>query len=76
MPAWGKSDSLRTAVARRLAREYARKRLPAYVVTVPDVLGPKADLNDALQEMGETAVLMAVEDAENITTAGEPRVSI
>src|SRR5262249_6442281 len=54
---------------------YARLGLPAYVVTVPDTLGPKADLNDALREMGETAVLMAIEDAEHFTTAGEPRVS-
>src|SRR5207248_179875 len=69
------ADTDRRGAARRLAREYAMLDLPAYVVTVPDVLGPKADLNDLLQEMGEVAVLMAVEDAEQITRAGEPRVS-
>ena len=69
------ADTNSRGAARRLAREYARRGLPAYVVTVPDMLGPKADLNDALQQMGENAVLMAVEDAEHITPAGEPRVS-
>ena len=69
------ADTDSRGAARRLAREYGMLDLPAYVVTVPDVLGPKADLNDLLQEMGEVAVLMAVEDAEQITRAGEPRVS-
>lgn len=50
--------------ARRLARAYADAGLAAYVVTVPDVLGPKADLNDALRDLGFSAVRMAVEDAE------------
>jgi len=36
-------------------------------VTVPDSLGPKADLNDALRQLGSTAVLMAIEDAERFT---------
>jgi P4 family phage/plasmid primase-like protien len=69
------ADTNARSTARRLAREYAQLGLPAYVVTVPDMLGPKADLNDALCELGETAVLMAIEDAEHLTTAGEPRVS-
>jgi hypothetical protein len=69
------ADTNARSTARRLAREYAQLGLPAYVVTVPDTLGPKADLNDALREMGETAVLMAIEDAEHFTTAGDPRVS-
>src|SRR5215469_8194869 len=56
------ADTNARSTARRLAREYARLGVPAYVVTVPDTLGPKADLNDALREMGETAVLMAIED--------------
>jgi phage/plasmid-associated DNA primase len=41
--------------------------LATYVVTVPDSLGPKADLNDALRQLGSTAVLMAIEDAERFT---------
>lgn len=69
------TDTNARSTARRLAREYAQLGLPAYVVAVPDTLGPKADLNDALREMGETAVLMAIEDAEHFTTAGDPRVS-
>src|SRR5215471_2067123 len=67
------ADTNARSTARRLAREYAQLGLPAYAV--PDMLGPKADLNDALREMGETAVLMAIEDAEHFTIAGEPRVS-
>jgi len=36
-------------------------------VRVPDALGSKADLNDALLQLGSTAVLMAIEDAERFT---------
>jgi phage/plasmid-associated DNA primase len=60
---------------RRLARRYAKLERAVYVVTVPDALGPKCDLNDALRELGETAVLMAVEDAERFTLAPSPKVS-
>jgi hypothetical protein len=36
-------------------------------VTVPDSLGPKADINDALCSLGAAAVQMAIEDAERFT---------
>ena len=58
------ADTNSRNLARRLARDYVKRGLAAYVVTVPDSLGPKADLNDALRELGATAVMMAVEDAE------------
>jgi hypothetical protein len=61
------ADTDAREVARRLARRYADLGLAAYVVTVPEALGPKADLNDALRDLGSTAVLMAVEDAERFT---------
>ena len=61
------ADTDQRASARRLARDYARRNLVTYVVTVPDSLGPKADLNDALRQLGSTAVLMAIEDAERFT---------
>ena len=61
------ADTDRRASARRLARDYARRIFATYVVTVPDLLGPKADLNDALRQLGSTAVLMAIEDAERLT---------
>ena len=50
--------------ARKLAKEYANAGYAAYVVTIPDALGIKADLNDALQQLGLEAVRVAVEDAE------------
>jgi phage/plasmid-associated DNA primase len=53
--------------ARRLARDYAKRDSQTVVVTVPDSLGPKADLNDALRQLGSNAVLMAIEDAERFT---------
>jgi len=61
--------------ARRLAREYARKGLQAFVVNVPDNLGDKADLNDLLMRSGLEAVRAAVEDAERISPAGKKPVS-
>ena len=61
------ADTDQRASARRLARDYARRNLVTYVVTVPDSLCPKADLNDALRQLGSTAVLMAIEDAERFT---------
>ena len=60
------ADTDKRDVARRLAREYANEGFNAYVVTVPDSLGPKADLNDLLRECGLTAVISTVEDAECI----------
>jgi hypothetical protein len=69
------ADTNGRAAARRLARDYTKRGLPTYVVTVPDSLGPRADLNDAVRELGTTAVQMAVEDAEHFTTASDPRVS-
>ncbi len=54
--------------ARRLARKYAKLGLAVYVVTVSDNLGEKADLNDALRQLGLSAVRMAVEDAEVVTS--------
>jgi P4 family phage/plasmid primase-like protien len=61
------ADTDQRASARRLARDYAKRNFATYVVTVPDSLGPKADLNDALRQLGSTAVLMAIEDAERFT---------
>jgi hypothetical protein len=61
------ADTDQRASARRLARDYAKCNFATYVVTVPDLLGPKADLNDALRQLGSTAVLMAIEDAERFT---------
>src|SRR5215472_6201647 len=61
------ADTDQRASARRLARDYAKCNFATYVVTVPDSLGPKADLNDALLQLGSTAVLMAIEDAERFT---------
>jgi phage/plasmid-associated DNA primase len=66
------ADTNSRADCRRLARDYARLGQAVYVVTVPDALGPKGDLNDALQELGEAAVAMAVEDAERFTLAPSP----
>jgi hypothetical protein len=51
--------------ARKLAQRYAATgKVQARVVTVPDSLGPKADLNDVLLAQGRRAVEIAVEDAE------------
>jgi phage/plasmid-associated DNA primase len=61
------ADTDQRASARRLARDYAKRNFATYVVTVPDSLGPKADLNDAQRQLGSTAVLMAIEDAERFT---------
>jgi hypothetical protein len=61
------ADTNAREAARRLIREYTKRGLSTYVVTVPDSLGPKADLNDALRHLGTTAVLMSVEDAERFT---------
>ncbi len=61
------SENNNRDAARRLAREYADDGLAAYVVTLPDNLGERADLNDALRELGLSAVRMAVEDAEVIS---------
>lgn len=61
------ADTDQRASARRLARDYAKRNFASYVVTVPDSLGPKADLNDVLRQLGSTAVLMAIEDAERFT---------
>ena len=61
------ADTDQRASARRLARDYAKRNFATYVVTVPDLLGPKADLNDALRQLGSNAVLMAIEDAERFT---------
>jgi len=61
------ADTDKRDAARRLARQYADMGIPAYVVTVSDTLGDKADLNDALRQSGLSAVCMAVEDAEVAT---------
>jgi phage/plasmid-associated DNA primase len=53
--------------ARRLAREYTKRGISTYVVTVPDCLGAEGHLNDALRQLGPNAVLMAIEDAERFT---------
>src|SRR4051794_2068426 len=70
------ADNDKREQARILARRYAASGLAAYVVTVPDCLGPKADLNDLQRELGANSVGMAVEDAERIeaaaTTRGNP----
>ena len=60
------ADTDKRDAARRLARRYAPSAA-AYVVTVPDSLGPKADINDALRSLGTAAVQMAFEDAERFT---------
>jgi hypothetical protein len=60
------ADTDKRDAARRLARRYADSAA-AYVVTVPDSLGPKADINDALCSLGAAAVQMAIEDAERFT---------
>jgi phage/plasmid-associated DNA primase len=60
------ADTDKRDAARRLARRYAGSAA-AYVVTVPDSLGPKADINDALRSLGTAAVQMAIEDAERFT---------
>jgi hypothetical protein len=61
------ADTNAREAARRMARAYAKLGHSVFVVTVPDSLGPKADLNDALRELGSNAVLMAIEDAERFT---------
>ena len=61
------ADSDKRDAARRLARQYAKDGRAAFVVTVPDSLGAKADLNDALRQLGAGAVQMAIEDAERFT---------
>jgi P4 family phage/plasmid primase-like protien len=61
------ADTDQRAAARRLARDYAKRNVATYVITVPDSLGPKADLNDVVLQLGSTAVLMAIEDAERFT---------
>ena len=61
------ADSDKRDKARQLARQYADMGYAAYVVTVPDYLGDKGDLNGLLQEGGIDAVRMAVEDAESIS---------
>jgi phage/plasmid-associated DNA primase len=60
------ADTDKRDAARRLARRYAGSAA-AYVVTVPDSLGPKADINDARRSLGIAAVQMAIEDAERFT---------
>jgi phage/plasmid primase-like uncharacterized protein len=60
------ADTDKRDAARRLARQYAGLAA-THVVTVPDSLGPKADLNDALRSLGTAAVQMAIEDAERFT---------
>src|SRR4051794_22957016 len=56
-----------------LARRYAARGLAAYVITVPDSLGVKADLNDLLRGLGVNALRMAVEDAERIEASSSAR---
>lgn len=58
------ADNGAREAARLLARKYADRKLTAYVVTSPDLLGDKADLNDVLRDLGRASVEMAVEDAE------------
>ena len=60
------ADTNSRDMARRLARRYAGSAA-AYVITVPNSLGPKADINDALRSLGAAAVQMAIEDAERFT---------
>jgi P4 family phage/plasmid primase-like protien len=67
------ADTNARETARKLARRYADLGYAAYVVTVPDSLGAKADLNDLVRDLGETAVRMAVEDAERIEPASAGR---
>ena len=65
------ADVDKTIEARKLAREVARKspkRLRSYAVTVPRLIGDKADLNDLLQEEGSEAVQLVVDDADRITS--------
>lgn len=62
------ADNDKRETARCLARQYAEKGLPAYVVTVSEALGAKADMNDALRQQGLSFVRTAVEDAEPIST--------
>jgi P4 family phage/plasmid primase-like protien len=69
------ADTNSRAECRRLARRYVKLGLTVYVVTVPDSLGPKSDLNDALRELGEAAVLMTIEDAERFTLTPSPKMS-
>jgi hypothetical protein len=69
------ADTNSRAECRRLARTYVKLGLTVYVVTVPDTLGPKGDLNDALRELSEAAVLMTIEDAERFTLTPSPKLS-
>src|SRR4051794_23979788 len=69
------ADNDQREQARILARRYAASGYAAYVVTVPDCLGAKADLNDLLRELDVNAVRMAVEDAERIEAASAARGS-
>jgi phage/plasmid-associated DNA primase len=61
------ADTSARETARRLARDYAKRKLSTYVVTVPECLGLDANLNEALLQLGPNAVLMAIEDAERFT---------
>jgi phage/plasmid-associated DNA primase len=74
------ADTDKREEARRLAREYSKRGLSTFVVTVPDSLGTKADLNDALRQLGSNAVLMAIEDAERFVEEpnryGSPRFDL
>lgn len=59
------ADRAAEQAARQLAKRYAAGgKVQARVVTVPDSLGSKGDLNDLLRQQGRRAVEVAVEDAE------------
>jgi hypothetical protein len=71
------ADTDKRLKARKLARDYARKGLQAYVIMVPDNLGPKGDLNDALQTLGLPVVeRLVIEDAEPVARAGDSPVQV
>jgi P4 family phage/plasmid primase-like protien len=69
------ADTNARTECRRLALRYTRLGRMVYVITVPDALGLKADLNDAMQQLGEAAVAMAIEDAERFTLTPSPKLS-
>ena len=60
------ADADKTDHARKLASQMARPGRPVHVVAMPSDLGPKADLNDALQSGGVSLVREIVASAEEI----------
>jgi hypothetical protein len=68
------ADTNARARCRQLAREHTKRGF-GLCRHCARLSWPKADLNDVLRELGSTAVLMAVEDAEHFTTAADARIS-